>query len=290
MTALLPRDDMDTGHPALAAAWQHRRARGLHPHPVLTPAGLVLGAGTLLAKRSANVWAPQALDVDADRLLALLAIAYGSPHTAERARHILAKVEAAGRALAANEAVQAAIHLAHAGLGALPDTEATAHRLFLAETLLDDGMAPNVLMKVAGFAIAKYSPDQPRDDHGRWTSGGGSDMATGSAPYEVAGDGLRAGVVPVGYDGERNWSSSKAGSGNQFKKLRPHRDKPGWTRWKDQNGAWRERPSTKEELEYFADKALRGIPGILPFSFLPGRILEEQMCQLTPGKCLPDSI
>jgi hypothetical protein len=290
MAMFSTRDDTASEHPALAAAWHDRRGRGLHPHPVLTPAGLVLGAGTLLVKRSANAWAPQALDVDAGRLLALLAIAYGGPHTAERARHILAKVEAAGRAFAANEAVQAAIHLAHVGLGALPDAEATAHRLFLAETLLDDGMAPNALMKVAGFPIAKYRPDQPRDDHGRWTSGGGGDTATGSAPYEVASDGLRAGVVPVGYNGERNWSSSKAGSGNKFKKLKPHPDKPGHTQWKDQNGKDHDRPSTQEELEYFANRALRRVPNLLPFSFLPDRLLEEQMCQFTPGRCLPDSI
>ncbi|MDG3443242.1 glucosaminidase domain-containing protein [Nitrospirillum amazonense] len=161
MTVLPSRDDTGADHTALAAAWRDRRRGGLSAYPVLTPAGLVLGTGTLLAKRSKDAWAPQALDVDAGRLLTLLAIAYDRPHTAEQARRILAKVQAAGRALAADEPVQAAIHLAHAGLGVLPDADNAARRLFLAETLLDQGMNPETLRKVAGYgddqAVLKYN-------------------------------------------------------------------------------------------------------------------------------------
>ncbi|TWB82619.1 hypothetical protein FBZ87_101327 [Nitrospirillum amazonense] len=183
MTVLPSRDDTGADHPALAAAWRDRRRGGLSSYPVLTPAGLVLGTGTLLAKRLKDAWAPQALDFDADRLLALLAIAYDRPYTAEQARRILAKVQAAGRALAVGEPVQAAIHLAHAGLGVLPDADNAARRLLLAEMLLDQGMTPDALMKAAGFPMVKYSPDQPRDNHGRWTAAdAGGDSSAGSGP------------------------------------------------------------------------------------------------------------
>ncbi|WP_044563692.1 hypothetical protein [Azospirillum sp. B4] len=176
-----PSSDTATDHPAVAAAWRDRRRQGLNPYPVLTPAGLVLGAGTVLAKRANDTWAPQALQIDAGRLLALLSIAYDRRHTVDQAHRILAKVQAAGRALAAGEPVQAAIHLAHAGLGALPDPGA-ARRLFLAEVLLDEGMSSDALMKVAGVALTKYRPDQPRDDHGRWAVEGNSGMNVASGP------------------------------------------------------------------------------------------------------------
>ncbi|MDZ5648969.1 hypothetical protein [Nitrospirillum sp. BR 11828] len=181
MSLRISTDEAAFDHSPLAKAWGDRRCRGIVRHPVLAPAGLILGAGTLLAKRADDARAPQALDFDADRLLALLASAYDRPHTAEQARRILAKVRAAGRALAADEPVQAAIHLAHAGLGVLPDADIAAWRLFLAETLLDQGISSAALMKAAGFAVAKYTADQPRDGRGRWTSEGGHDTASASS-------------------------------------------------------------------------------------------------------------
>ncbi|WP_044563688.1 hypothetical protein [Azospirillum sp. B4] len=252
MTMVPTRDDTATDHPAVTAAWRDRRRHGLNPYPVLTPAGLVLGAGTVLAKLANDTWAPQALQIDADRLLALLSIAYDRRHTVDQAHRILAKVQAASRALAAGEPVQAAIHLAHACLGALPDPDA-ARRLFLAETLLDQGMGSDALVKAACLPLAKYSPEQPRDDHGRWTSGSASgDTTVNSAARDTKYNDFRSAITPIGYDGERNWSSSRAGSGNQFKKLKPYPEKPGNTTWKDQNGKSKSRKSTPEELEYFA--------------------------------------
>jgi hypothetical protein len=62
------------------------------------------------------------------------------------------------------------------------DDRADAYRLFLAESLLDEGMSPETLMKVMGLEpapsdLAKYNPDQPRvpagsgQTSGQWTSG-----------------------------------------------------------------------------------------------------------------------
>jgi hypothetical protein len=56
--------------------------------------------------------------------------------------------------------------------------EAQAFRLFLADRLIAEGFSPRELCKALGFelpeSLKKYSPDQPRDDHGRWTVGEGS--------------------------------------------------------------------------------------------------------------------
>ena len=52
-----------------------------------------------------------------------------------------------------------------------------AFRLFLADQLIASGHTPRDLCKVLGFdlpkGLRKFNSDQPRDDHGRWTSGGG---------------------------------------------------------------------------------------------------------------------
>ncbi|MDE1145622.1 MAG: glucosaminidase domain-containing protein [Azospirillaceae bacterium] len=153
MTASPVPENFPAGSPVLdtfacAAAWRDRQRRGLSLQPAITAEGLILGAGTLLAKHTAAAWAPSALEADAECLLALLAIAYRRPFEGVEASRVLVKVHAAGRALAAGEPVRAAIHLAHAGLGPLPDANA-ALCLFLAETLLDEGMAPDALMKLA---------------------------------------------------------------------------------------------------------------------------------------------
>ncbi|MEA1651819.1 glucosaminidase domain-containing protein [Nitrospirillum sp. BR 11164] len=179
-------DDVAFDRSPLAITWRDRRCRGIVRHPVLAPAGLILGAGTLLAKRADDAWASQALDFDADRLLALLTIAYDRPHTAEQARRILAKVRAAGRALAADEPLQAAIHLAHAGLGVLPDADTAARRLFLAETLLDQGMALETLRKVAGYGhdevVLKHNQNHRPSGPGGGQFCSSSDTGGGTPP------------------------------------------------------------------------------------------------------------
>jgi hypothetical protein len=63
---------------AVRRAWAERaRSAPLMPFITLTEEGLILGAGTVLAKRRPDRLL--ALDGEEERLLALLAIAYGRP-------------------------------------------------------------------------------------------------------------------------------------------------------------------------------------------------------------------
>ncbi len=70
----------------------------------------------------------------------------------------------------------AQIHLEQLRLPKL-ETGEQAFRLFLADQLIASGHSPQGLCKALGFdlpkGLRKFSPDQARDDHGRWTSGGG---------------------------------------------------------------------------------------------------------------------
>jgi len=60
-----------------------------------------------------------------------------------------------------------------------------AFRLFLADQLIASGHSPQGLCKALGFdlpkGLRKFDSDQPRDNHGRWTSGGGVGDAGSSA-------------------------------------------------------------------------------------------------------------
>ncbi len=82
---------------------------------------------------------------------------------------------ARGASLARGEKSLAHIHLAQLGLPPLDDEQ--AFRLFLADRLIASGHDPRALGKALGFdlppGLKKYSPDQPRDERGRWTSDGG---------------------------------------------------------------------------------------------------------------------
>ena len=159
--------------------------------------GLVLGAGTILARMTRDSLGEPALDLEegADRLYALLAAAHGRPMSTDLPRHL-------GEAFAhwrRGEKALANIRLAFAQIPRLDD-RADAYRLFLAEELLDAGMSPAALMKGLGFdaparGLAKYDPNQPRvpagsgRNSGRWGSGGGAAQAPApatSAPAPAA--------------------------------------------------------------------------------------------------------
>ena len=126
--------------------------------------GLVLGAGTVLARMYRNNSGAQVLAFDENqpRLFALLATAHGRSPPSDLLTHL----ESAARFWTRGDKALANIRLAFARLPRLED-RADAYRLFLAESLLDDGMTAESLMKVLGLEpapsdIAKYDPDQPR--------------------------------------------------------------------------------------------------------------------------------
>jgi hypothetical protein len=151
--------------------------------------GLVLGAGTILARMTRDSLGEPAFDLeqDEDRLYALLAATHGRPMSPDLSRHL-------GEAFAhwrRGEKALANIRLAFAQIPRLGD-RSDAYRLFLAEELLDAGMSPAALMKGLGFdaparGLAKYDPNQPRvpagsgRNSGRWGSGGGAAKAPAPA-------------------------------------------------------------------------------------------------------------
>jgi hypothetical protein len=148
----------------------------------INDAGLVFGAGTVLARMTRDERGEAVLDVDADsqRIFALLAAAYGRPVSLDVFRHI----EGASEQWRRGDKALANIRLAFARLPRLND-RADAYRLFHAEDLLDRGLSPRVLMRALGLdpaasGLKKYDPNQPRvpagngRQSGRWDNGEGS--------------------------------------------------------------------------------------------------------------------
>jgi hypothetical protein len=131
---------------------------------------MTLGAGTRLAK----IGAP----LDEPRLAALLTSAHGGPIEASRLTHVRRAVET----WRDGDRVVALTHLALSRLAKLGDPLEGARRLFLADALIDAGVAPSAIVAAltsettsGGSPAAKYSPDQPRvpagnPDGGQWTN------------------------------------------------------------------------------------------------------------------------
>jgi hypothetical protein len=153
------------------------RPRTLHPAMTLNEAGLVLGAGTVLAKRRMSSRTSELdLELAEERSLALLSIAYSRPVDPA----ILGNIRRASKAWCDGETVLALIHLAHSALPPLADEDA-AYRLFIADRLLGAGISGRDLLKVCGidttaFDLLKagFDPAQPRapagnPDGGQWT-------------------------------------------------------------------------------------------------------------------------
>ncbi len=159
----------------LLQEWEGRRVR---PRMEITGEGLMLGAGTILAKTTrAERGAPRLALDDKARAMALLVTAYERPI----APYVLEKIGRAAELWNEGEKALAHIHLAHAGLP--PCTDEQALRLFVADELLNSGVAPAELMKAQGFdlspmALLKFNPDQPRVLAGsgresrEWSGGG----------------------------------------------------------------------------------------------------------------------
>jgi len=117
---------------------------------------------------------------------------------------VLSKFHSANRALSRGELAIAAIHIAHTGLQHLPHGEDVPRTLFMAEKLLASGTGENTLLKALNLlpsGTAKewhFNPDQPRDEHGRWT--GPSDdnesedqASDGDSDATVSGDNASGG-------------------------------------------------------------------------------------------------
>ena len=87
---------------------------------------------------------------------------------------ILGKLRRACDLWARGEKSLAQIDLAQLRLPRIDETQ--AFRLHLADRLMAEGFSPRELCKQLGFelpaGLKKYSPDQPRDERGRWTVDG----------------------------------------------------------------------------------------------------------------------
>jgi len=173
---------------ALEARFEKRvRSRPIAYAAEIGDDGLVLGAGTLLARMTHDAFDAPLLAVEEDehRLLALLAAAHGRLAPPDALRH----VKSASEYWLRGEKALANIRLAFAAIPRL-DEPSGAYRLFLAEELLDGGMSPSALMKGLGLDqqrrdLVKFDPNQPRvpagngRNSGRWGSDGGTqDSAT----------------------------------------------------------------------------------------------------------------
>jgi hypothetical protein len=128
------------------------RARRLHPRMEILGEGLTLGAGTVLAGMGQDERGrPRLTLADEPRALALLATAYDGPVEA----CVVAKLRRACERWTEGEKALAHIHLAHAGLP--PCGPDRALRLFVADALIEAGVAPESLMKAQGFDPAPLS-------------------------------------------------------------------------------------------------------------------------------------
>jgi len=190
----------------------------------ITGEGLMLGAGTILAKASRDTGGVP--ELDGPRVTALLATAY----EVLIGPHVLTKIERACQSWNEGEKAIAHLHLAHTGLP--PCDEDRALRLFAANELLQDGISPTDLLKAQEFdtaplALLKYSPDQPRvpagngRESGRWTSegGGGSEGGdaagsedTGTGGTENVVEGRSSSNITVSSNEKVSWSR-KTGQG-----------------------------------------------------------------------------
>jgi hypothetical protein len=179
----------------LSKAWDERkRSTPIDPIMKFTAEGLILGAGTVLVRSSSGRDIP--IDRFEPRVRALLAAAHLQPPSAESLGHLR---KAAERWREGDDDL-AAIHLALSRIGRLAEPEVDAHRLFLADGLLKDGIEPDAIVaaiEAGGPAferLQKYDPDQPRvpagsgRTSGQWTSdegSGGSDQQAEVNPRTI---------------------------------------------------------------------------------------------------------
>jgi hypothetical protein len=162
----------------LKNAWRLReRAFPISPVLMLTPEGLVLGAGTIVLPTEES---RQLKSVGGDelRVLALLSAAYGRAI----APGVLGNIERAAKAWREGDDCLAYIHLAHARFPVLDDSREAARRIFIADTFMNAGARPRAVFEALALdpafidALEKfYNPAQPRvpagsgSISGQWT-------------------------------------------------------------------------------------------------------------------------
>lgn len=197
----------------LQERWEARvLAASIEPAPAFTEAGLIFGAGTVLAKRITDCRGRPVIAIDGneERILALLAVAYGRAVKSGVIDHI----RRADAQYACGEIGLALVHLARARLPRLADPEGAAHRLFIGEALLEDGLAPRDLLKICDIdptildGIKKdFDPAEPRIpagnriESGEWTN----DYGSGVTP---AGNGVQ------NVEATHNYGSHRPGRGS----------------------------------------------------------------------------
>ncbi len=164
--------------------WSERdRGRSLHAVISFSEDCLELGAGTILAKfpRSGSVSEIGVSKAHDARILALLGAAYRRtlPVT------ILGNIQRAGREWVRGEKCLGQIHLALSGLSKLEPREEASYRLFMADQLMADGIAPRDILRALELDTAEldsldklYDANEPRvppgsgRPSGEWTVGG----------------------------------------------------------------------------------------------------------------------
>ncbi len=171
----------------------------------INDAGLVFGAGTVLAQMTRDWEGAQVLALDnsnEERILTLLSAVYGRAVSPDVFRHI----EGASEQWRRGDKALANIRLAFARLPRL-ETRTDAYRLFVAEDLLDKGMSPRALMRELGFDraardLARYDPSQPRvpagngRQSGEWGDGGGTEAFVGAVATRAGAGSFVAAITP----------------------------------------------------------------------------------------------
>lgn len=170
----------------LQGEWRDKgRFHALHAGMSLEKDGLVLGAGTMLAKR--NRVGAITVEGEEARLLTLLAVAYGRPPDMS----VLGAIRRASKHAGAGDESLAAMHIALARLPKLADVPDASRRIFVADGLMAEGVSPRDIWTALEFdpepldeILGKYSQNEPRnpkgdgDISGEWTSDSGAPTTT----------------------------------------------------------------------------------------------------------------
>lgn len=177
----------------LRKGWAERaRLFPIEPAMTFAESGVVLGAGTVVAARSTPHQGRTAFAIDGcdERILALLAVAHGRAVAPETVGHI----RRACRHYADGETCLALIQLAHASPPRSDDPGKVAHRWFLADALLADGVPAHDLLEAFDIdprfldrTDKRFNVNEPRihagngRESGQWTLDYGSNVIPAAA-------------------------------------------------------------------------------------------------------------